>query len=445
MFGYSMVKIVRTHGEKMEKTLRELLLNMYRPFKWVPCFMHSMIEDWMKQTKKLGVMIEFDQAGGSFDKTCSMMRGMMERYPKCAMRQEFSRVSCISLDVTPAALEDILESMGNVKRIYMNREVHALLDQAIPSANAQNVVREGTALTGKGVTIVVMDTGIYPHRDLQGRIAGFVDFINQRTAPYDDNGHGTHCAGDAAGNGMSSGGRYKGAAPEADVIGIKVLDSTGAGSLETVMQGMEWCIRYNENPANRRKIDIISLSLGSPAQWYGNENSDPVVQYAEAAWNSGIVVCAAAGNEGPDRRTISSPGISDQIITVGALDDRNTSQVRSDDDVAVFSSRGPTPYGITKPDLLVPGVNIISLRSPNSYLDRAQKSSRVGSSYFVMSGTSMATPICAGIAALMLQNEPNLSPEEVKRRLKEGADLWEERDPNVYGAGYVNADKSIPK
>ena len=145
------------------------------------------------------------------------------------------------------------------------------------------------------------------------------------------------------------------------------------------MQGGEWCIQYNENsPAD--KIDIISMSLGSTPQTYGSKNADPKVKMVEKAWASGIVVSVAAGNEGPDYNTIASPGISERAITVGALDDRDTIE-RNDDDVAGFSSRGPTLYGVKKPDVLSPGVNIVSFRSPNSYLD---KSSRVENDYFTL-------------------------------------------------------------
>lgn len=452
MFGYSMVKMVRTHAGKMERSLRESLLNIYKPFKWTPCFMHKMLEGWIKHTKKLEVIVEFDQSECSFEDTCSQVRGIMINHYKSAIRHEFSRVSCVSMELTPGALEEMLDSVANVKKVYMNREVRALLDVAIPSANAKNIERNGTTLTGSGVTIAVIDTGVHQHPDLQGRLVKFVDFINQEPDWYDDNGHGTHCAGAAAGNGAASSGQYMGAAPGANVIGVKVLDKLGSGSLETIMQGIEWCINYNEDPANEeKKINIISMSLGADPdpEMYPVENADPMVKYAEMAWSKGIVVCAAAGNSGPGRGTIATPGISDQIITVGALDDRDTEETRTDDVVADFSSRGPTPYKdhegnpVEKPDILAPGVNIVSLRSPNSYLDKLQKSSRVGSDYFVLSGTSMATPICAGVAALMLEANPDASPKDVKDLLKEGADLWKGLDPNVYGAGYINAARSI--
>lgn len=441
MFGYSMVQMVRAHADKLEKPLREEILNLYRPFKWTPCFMHRWFEGFLKIDRKFSVIIEFEK--GCFEDGCHEVKSIMNNHFKNKVKREFARISCCSADVTPKGLEEMLTSCNHIRKIYLNRKVHALLDAAVPSIQAQEVVRNNTKLTGKDVTIAIVDTGIYPHQDLAGRIVAFKDFINSNADPYDDNGHGTHCAGDAAGNGAASGGLYRGPAPEANLVGVKVLDKLGSGSLETVIDGVEWCIQYNENnPSN--KIDIISMSLGSTAQNFGSENDDPMVYIVQKAWEAGIVVCVAAGNEGPEARTIASPGISDQVITVGALDDKNTPDTRSDDDVASFSSRGPTIYNTQKPDILAPGVNIVSLRSPNSFLDKLQKSSRIGDDYTVLSGTSMATPICAGVCALILQHNPQLTPQEVKDLIKSGADLWRDRDPMIYGAGYLNAERSIP-
>ncbi|WP_088102057.1 S8 family serine peptidase [Halalkalibacter urbisdiaboli] len=442
MFGFSMVQMVRAHSYKLDKSLRDQILHLYKPFRWTPCFLHNLFEGFIKKRKRISIIIKFEK--GCFEEGCQEVDSVFSNHTGCTIRNEFLSISCCSAVITPSVLEELLTNCQHIKKMYLNREVTALLDTAVQSANAKNVVRNGTELTGEGVTVAVIDTGIYPHQDLSGRITGFVDFINQRTDPYDDNGHGTHCAGDALGDGSASSGVYQGPAPKANVIGVKVLDKMGSGSLETIMQGVEWCINYNQEHPNQ-PIHIISLSLGAPAQQYDNENDDPMVQIVEKAWEEGITVCVAAGNEGPEARTIASPGISDQVITVGALDDRDTAETRSDDDVASFSSRGPTIYGKEKPDILAPGVDIVSLRSPNSYLDKLQKANRVGSDYFVLSGTSMATPICAGVAALILQHNPNATPDEIKELLKSGTDLWRDRDPNIYGAGYLNAENSIPQ
>ncbi|MCQ6281900.1 S8 family peptidase [Bacillus sp. EB600] len=440
MFGYSMVQMVRAHAHKLDGSVREEILNLYKPFKRMPCFLHKFFENSIKKRKKLSLIIEFENSCHEVGR--NQINDILKKHKNNRIKHEFPRVFCCSTEMTPTGLEEVLSSCSHIRRVYLNRDVRALLDVAVPSANAKNIVKNNTSLTGKGVTIAIVDTGIYPHQDLSGRIIGFKDFIKNKTAPYDDNGHGTHCAGDAAGNGAASKFKYAGPAPEANLIGVKVLNNNGSGSLETIMQGIEWCIQYNEN--NRlKKIDIISMSLGSTAQTYTNENEDPMVKIVEKAWTAGIVVCVAAGNDGPEARTISSPGISNQVITVGALDDRDTTGTNKDDDIASFSSRGPTLYGVTKPDIVAPGVNIVSLRSPKSSLDRQQKANRVGRYYFVLSGTSMATPICAGVVALIKQWKPDVSPQEVKDILKNGADLWRDRDPNTYGAGYINAGNSI--
>jgi serine protease AprX len=440
MFGYSMIQMVRAHACKLDKPLREQLLNLYKPFIWTPCFLHRILERFLKLGKKFSLIVEFEN--GNFETGCHKVKQVTNHHFFNSIKREFPRVSCCSVEVTPKGLEEMLASCNHIRRVFLNREVNALLDNAVPSAGAKGVVRDDNVLTGAGVTIAIIDTGIYPHQDLEGRIIDFKDFVKNRTEPYDDNGHGTHCAGNAAGNGAASDYRYSGPAPEANLIGVKVLDKWGSGSLETIMAGVEWCIQYNEsNPEN--KIDIISMSLGCDALDYGSENSDPMVSIVEEAWKSGIIVCVAAGNSGPSAGSIASPGVSDLVITVGALDDRDTPDTKKDDVVAEFSSRGPTVYGLEKPDIVAPGVNIISLRSPKSYLDKLQKSSRVGKDYTVLSGTSMATPICAGIVALMKQHKRNLTPDDIKLQLKAGADTWKGLDPNKYGAGYINAENSI--
>ncbi len=440
MFGFSMVQMVRTHADKLERPFREKILNLYKPFKWTPCFLHKYIEGFIKRTKKFSVIIEFQE--GCFEPGRMEIDSIMNRHIRNGIKHHFPRVSCSSAHMTPNGLEEVLDGSSHIKKVYFNREVRTLLNNAVPSAKAKNIVRNGTELTGSGVKIAIIDTGIYQHPDLADRITDFVDFVNNKTDAYDDNGHGTHCAGDAA----SASAAYTGPAPKANLAGVKVLDKMGSGSLETVMQGVEWCIQYNEKN-DTGKIDIISMSLGSPPQKYESENKDPMVKIVEAAWDSGIVVCVAAGNEGPDAGTIASPGISDKVITVGAYDDADT-EGRNDDKVASFSSRGPTIYDEKKPDILSPGVNIISLRSPNSYLDKLQKSSRVGDQYFTLSGTSMATPICAGITALFKERDPSLKPDEIKSCLMAGTDLRRNKDDedyNIYGSGYINAANSIPQ
>lgn len=446
MFGFSMIQMIRQHANKIDRPLRDQLLNVYKPFRWTPCFLHKSLENFVKTTKKFHVVVEFKDHECHSQGVESVTKIANESL-FCTVKSEYSSVSCCSAELTPLAMEKLLVSCPHIKKLHLDREVKALLDVATPTTKAVNIIRDNKILTGEGINIAIIDTGIYPHQDLEGRIIAFKDFVHNQEAPYDDNGHGTHCAGDAVGNGLLSGGKYAAPAPKANVLGVKVLDKLGSGSLSTVMDGVQWCIDYNAGKTPQDQIHIISMSLGSTAQRYSSEDQDPMVSIVEAAWESGIVVCVAAGNEGPDSGTIASPGISDKVITVGAMDDKNTIETRLDDQIASFSSRGPTLYGVGKPDIVAPGVNIISLRSPNSYIDKLQKSNRVENHYFVLSGTSMATPICAGVVALILEANRDLKPYEVKQKLLSGADPWGNINNNQYdydhGAGYINAEQTI--
>jgi serine protease AprX len=332
----------------------------------------------------------------------------------------------------PDTIRDLTDHEG-VFRIYYDREVHAFLDVASKTTRSFEV-HDRLGFTGKGVTIAVIDTGIHPHGDLtkpDNRIIAFADLVGNREEAYDDHGHGTHCAGDAAGGGYHSEGLYVGPAPEANLVGVKVLDAEGGGRLSTVIRGVEWCVEHKEELG----IRILSLSLGAPA--YESYRDDPLCQAVERAWHSGLVVCAAAGNEGPEPLTISTPGIDPVILTVGAADDRNTPD-RSDDEKAPFSSRGPTIDQLVKPDVYAPGADIVSLSAPGSTLEELLPENRVGEHYIHLSGTSMATPICAGVVALMLEANPYLSPNDVKSILMSTAQPMAGDQ-----AGYLDARKAV--
>ncbi|MEN1967137.1 S8 family peptidase [Lentibacillus sp. N15] len=348
------------------------------------------------------------------------------------VNNELGLDNTLSGQLTPRMIRK-LKDHGAVDRIFYDRDVKALLDVATREIGAKKV-QEQLGLTGKGVTVAVIDTGIYPHEDLtspENRIIAFKDFVQNETDAYDDNGHGTHCAGDVAGNGDQSGGKFIGPAPKASLIGVKVLDQDGGGKLSTIIKGIAWCI----NNKSKYNIRIISLSLGADA--FESYRDDPLAQAAEKAWHHGIVVCAAAGNEGPMAKTISTPAIDPFIITVGSADDQNT-PTRSDDTIADYSSRGPTIDSFVKPDIYAPGTNIISLLAPDSTLATQSQEQIVDENYIQLSGTSMATPICAGVVALMLEANPYLSPNDVKSILQTTApatldDIW----------GYIDARSAV--
>ena len=257
-------------------------------------------------------------------------------------------------------------------------------------------------ITGKGVGVAVLDTGIFPHIDFEDRIAGFYDAVNHRRAPYDDNGHGTHIAAIIGGNGRQSGGKYAGIAPGSHMIAVKVLDSSGNGYASDVLAGLSWIRRQKE----RLGIRIVNISVGSYAGKYMSEDS-ALVRGVEAAWDDGLVVVVAAGNHGPGRMTITTPGISRTVITVGCSDDHKEVDVMGSRMVD-YSGRGPTLACVCKPDLVAPGSGIISCcNEPGKY--------------FSKSGTSMSTTLVSGAIALLLEKYPDMSNKDVKLRIRERA------------------------
>jgi len=419
---------IRSSSDKICPVLRKAALEWYRPLKHVPCFMQKPFKFLKQRWRKIPVIVQMDEAHVNSSSVKELAASV-----SCPIQKQLGLINAFSTKVNARSLE-MLVSNSNVKKIWYDREVKAVLDVASPTVQSAPLWKSN--LTGKGIVVAVLDTGIYDHPDLSGRIKGFIDLVNQKTKPYDDNGHGTHVAGDIASNGSQSNFRYRGPAPEAGLVGVKVLDKMGSGSLSTVIEGIQWCIENKETFG----IRVVNMSLGAAAtESYKN---DPVCRAVEKAWESGIVVCVAAGNEGPQPKTINSPGIDPLIITVGALDDLNTVN-NEDDRVADFSSRGPTVDDLIKPDVLAPGANIISLRAPGSMLDKKNQQSRVDNWYSSFSGTSMATPVCCGVAAQILQTDESLTPEQVKRRLITTARKIGKMDPNVQGAGVIDAGKAV--
>ncbi len=310
----------------------------------------------------------------------------------------------------------------NVEYISFDSKVFALLDIATTSINTKFPHDRG--YLGEGITIAVIDTGVAPHKDLtmpSNRIIGFKDFINTKTEPYDDNGHGTHVSGIIAGNGYSSNGKYSGVAPKANILGIKALDENGSGNTSDIIKAISWIVQTK----NEYDTKIINLSLGSPVN--NPSTTDPLCRAVSKAIDNGLIVVVAAGNSGPNASTILSPGVSPKAITVGAVDDKKTPDI-SDDIIADFSSRGPTKEGLQKPDLVAPGVNITSLS--NLHLDK----------YTSLSGTSMATPLISGSVALLMSKNGIMSQKNIKNKLINSCiDLNNSKDKQ--GAGIINLEK----
>jgi serine protease AprX len=302
-------------------------------------------------------------------------------------------------------------------------------------SHAANVWAQG--IRGQGVSVAILDSGIAPVDDLvspTSRIVASVDLVNPN-APGDPGGHGTHVAGIVAGNGTDSAQGRLGVAPGANVVNVRVIGSDGTANLSSVIGGIQWVIQ-NRKAYN---IRVMNLSLGAPAT--GSYRNDPLAAAVEMAWNSGIVVVAAAGNGGPTPGSIVTPGVDPYIVTVGAIDDNGTLDT-SDDVLGSFSSLGPTPDGFHKPDLVAPGRKIVSLRSPGSFLDQLLPDRITDNNYFRLTGTSMSSPVVAGAAALMLQKNPWLKPNQVKGVLLQNTDPFP-GTPDSVGAGMVDAYKAV--
>src|SRR5437899_7801029 len=283
------------------------------------------------------------------------------------VRQQFSALGTVVFDLPGAALAGLAQD-PDIRALSPDRVLRAHLDYTCAAIGASTALASG--IGGAGVSVAVLDTGIAPHPDLTAptnRIVGWVDLVNNQPAPYDDEGHGTHVAGIIAGNGAlarSAGNprRLNGVAPQATLVGVKVLTGAGTGMASTVIAGLNWCIT---NQA-RYGIRVVNLSLGhAPGESFA---TDPLCQACESATRAGLLVVCAAGNRGrtvasdPNSpiayRTIDSPGSDPYVLTVGAAKTLFTFDT-SDDQVSSYSSRGPTASDChLKPYLIAQGNHV---------------------------------------------------------------------------------------
>jgi len=387
-----------------------------------------------------------------------------------------SKVLGISADavVRPTGLLDGL--LGTVTKVLVGTvdgllgTIGNVLDPALDNGTTgepvpPEVLRATLGLqdswTGKGVTVAVIDSGLEMSSEFTGRVKAFYDFTNgqtKSTSAFDDYGHGTHVAGTIAGSGaLSTNKAYRGLAPNVQLVVLKVLDANGAGYTSDVVRALDFAT------ANKSKfgIDVINLSLGHPI--YEPASTDPLVQAVERASSAGIVVLAAAGNNGinpttgqPGYAGINSPGNAPSAITVGAVSTSNT-VTRKDDRIPDYSSSGPTWYdALMKPDVLAPGHRIIAVGAKKSTIYQQYPQLRApDADYIRLSGTSMATAVGSGVVALMIEGHrtahpytPALSPNAVKAMMQYSAfdvrnDLGIEYDPLRQGAGALNGAGSV--
>jgi serine protease AprX len=337
------------------------------------------------------------------------------------VHREFRIIGGFAATMTAGQL-DALSRHPAVFRIEEDFRVTTQLDAARPDFGA-DAARTAFSVNGTGIKACIVDTGVDPaHEQLDSATIPFFDAINGRTAAYDDQGHGTHVASIAFGDGIGGAGadRYRGVAPGVAIHAAKVLDQNGSGTASQVIAGIEWCVAQG--------VHIISMSLGSDG---ASDGSDALSQAVNAAVGQGVVAVIAAGNAGDVPGSVGAPGAAAQAITVGACAEYSAAPGSPNHSggvyVTPFSSRGPTLDNRIKPDVCAPGHTITAAKSGTA------------NGYATYSGTSMATPFVAGTVALGLQASI-MTPTQVRENLEAAA---QDRGPtgkdNEVGAGLVDA------
>lgn len=316
-------------------------------------------------------------------------------------------------------------------------------------------------VTGSLVTIAVLDTGYWKHPALDTTALGLSRVLAQydavsdardsssngllgltnlgTTADTDASGHGTHITGIMLNTQRSEDGRYFGMAPNANLVSVRAFDADGRGTYASVIRGIDWIVKNKQV----HRIRVLNLSFGAtPRSHYWD---DPLNRAVMKAWQAGIAVVASAGNGGPTPQTITVPGNVPYVITVGAMTDNYTPADPSDDRLASFSATGPTYEGFVKPEVVAPGGHLWSLMSTQARIAQEHPTYQNDGDYFTMSGTSQAAAVVSGAVALLLQNEPRLTPDEVKCKLMASArSAVDPAGNNAYsvfqqGAGLIHA------
>ena len=402
--------------------------------------------EYLDENNKISVIVDFDHTPTSTDQS------MLEKNLGFETQFRYWLIDAIAGKIELDRIPDLV-SLPGVVFVELDARLGIQMEEVVP-AHGVDLVWQDTGYTGDGITMAIIDTGIDGNHtaldDLDDdnttndpKIIAFYDAINHPEAtngteifPYDDNGHGTHCAGITAGTGAPNY-QHVGVAPRANLVGVKVLDGGGSGSFAAVMAGMEWTVEKR----HEFNIRAASMSLGAltgAIEWTSSEE-ESVNRMANEMMRAGVTLFIAAGNSG-GTATIGTPGSAEDVITVGSLD-KNTA-------VAVYSSQGPTEEGRVKPNMAFVGS---SVNAPDA---------NTGDGYVALSGTSMATPGAAGVAVLMYQANPDLSPFDVRNIMQETSTyrqchymlanepcaedlIPKNRQNNVYGHGHVNAQPAV--
>lgn len=365
------------------------------------------------------------------DTTTPGVRAAAPRTPAGATRRrELPSIGGVALHEEKSRARDFWASVAGtptggprtlaagIGRIWLDRRLHADLTESVPRIGAPKAWRAG--YDGTGVTVAVLDSGYDPtHPDLAGKVKAAASFTGTPDTT-DRVGHGTHVAATIAGRGTAGQPGGRGVAPGAQLLIGKVLGDNGSGDLSWTIAGMEWAVQQG--------ADVVNLSLGAPA----GEGPDPVTEALDAlSASSGTLFVVSAGNSGPGRQTLNTPGTADRALTVGAVDDANR--------IADFSSRGPRlGDGAVKPEVTAPGVGIVAARAAGTTLGEV-----VDANYTAMSGTSMAAPHVAGAAALLAQRHPDWTAEQLKAALVSSADEARDVPVEVEGAGRIDVAAAL--
>ena len=340
----------------------------------------------------------------------------------------------------PATALPAIAAQPSVRSVSANRQASFEEFSYDESTTASSFARTsgasalwGKGYLGQGVGVAVIDTGISPMPDMAGRIVHGPDLSGEGTV-IDTYGHGTVMAGIIGGSGADSasrvGGAYTGVAPRATLIGVKAAGRNGVVDVSTMLQAMHWVAAYKD----QFNIRVLNLSWGTSSTQ--SPALDPLNYAVQRLWKRGIVVVVAAGNSGPQAGTITKPGDDPVVLTVGAYDDKQNIEP-SDDALSSWSSRGPTAQGVRKPDLLAPGRTLIAPRSYGSYVETTYPKALISPSYIKGSGTSEAAAVVSGLAALIVQANPNLTPDQVKGLLTSTASPIAGLSAESQGSGRV--------
>jgi serine protease AprX len=344
------------------------------------------------------------------------------------VQRKFRIIPGFAGDLTASQIRT-LAAHADVLRVEEDFTVRGQLDSARRDFGV-DAARASFGHNGSGIGVCILDTGVdQAHEQFDNKTIAFFDAVNGETAPYDDNGHGTHVSSIAAGDGMGSADAalYSGVAPQAGLHVAKVLAANNTGRESDIIAGIEWCVDQPE-------VKVLSMSLRGALV---SDGRDSLSQAAEAAVDTGKVVVVAAGNTGPAPGTVASPGAAEKAITVGACAEWSRSE--NEDGVSAgiyivpFSSRGPisdgngNPRAYTKPDVCAPGHSVTAAEAGNS------------TGYVAISGTSMAAPFVAGAIALALQANPSLTSAQAKQLLEATAqDRGEPGKDTDWGAGLID-------